>query len=172
MPDFPELSGDLTRLRAWQPGDAAALAAAWKDPLTARRLAVPSAAEESAARRWIEQRERAWAERCSLDLAVADPASNAVIGEVGFSRFDASRRAALAGWWIAAGWRGRGRAGEAVRLALDWALGSGLLHAVLAEIDADNEASAAVARRAGMRPVDAPHPDPAKAGVLVFARTP
>ena len=89
-----------------------------------------------------------------MDLAVTDPASGAVIGEVGLSQFDAERRAAMIGWWIGSGWRGCGRAGEAVALVVDWALAEGGLTAVMAEIDADNHASAAVARRAGMRPVD------------------
>ena len=37
---------------------------------------------------------------------------------------------------------------------VDWALAEGGLTAVMAEIDADNHASVAVARRAGMRPAD------------------
>ena len=70
-----------------------------------------------------------------MDLAVTDLPSGDVIGEVGLSRLDPVRRAALVGWWIAEGWRGRGRAVEAVRLVLDWVLSEGPLQAVMAEID-------------------------------------
>ena len=109
-----------------------------------------------------------------MDLAVTDLPSGHVIGEVGLTRLDPARRAALVGWWIAEGWRSRGRAGEAVRLVLDWVLSEGPLQAVMAEIDSENLASAAVARRAGMRRIDGPSGrigESAGPAVLVFART-
>ena len=84
------------------------------------------------------------------------------------------RRAALAGWWIASGWRGQGRAGEAVRLVVDWVLSDGPLEAVMAEIGADNPASMSVARRAGLRRVGTSGQAPTESegvAVLVFART-
>ena len=152
----PRLVGPTTELRPWRVENASALADAWNDPEIQHRLNVPDPCDEAAAARWIAQRERAWAEGRSADLAVADRQSGTVIGEVGLSNFDPLRRAALAGWWIAEGWRGRGRAGEAVRLVVDWALSDGPLEAVMAEIDADNLASMAVARRAGMRLVHVP----------------
>ena len=170
----PDLRGPKTRLRRWQPTDAAALAAAWNDPEIARRLPIPDPADEDAARRWIGQRDRAWTEARSVDLAVIDPASGAVIGEVGLSQFDAERRAAMIGWWIGAGWRSDGRAGEAVALVVGWTLEEGGLDALMAEIDADNPASLAVARRAGMRPVDRGVPAAGRgegSPRLLFART-
>ncbi len=176
----PRLVGPTTELRPWLVENASALADAWNDAEIQHRLNVPDPCDEAAAARWIAQRGRAWAEGRSADLAVADRQSGTVIGEVGLSSFDPVRRAALVGWWIAAGWRGGGRAGEAVRLVVDWALSDGPLEAVMAEIDADNPASAAVARRAGMRLVHVPQEGegaPQELGrsggsaVLVFART-
>ena len=172
--EVPRLAGPTTLLRPWRAADAPVLAAAWRDPLIRERLRVPEPADEAAASRWISQRARAVDTGRSVDLAVTDLPSGAVIGEVGLSRFDPERRAALVGWWIAEGWRGQRRATEAVRLLLDWVLTAGPLDAVMAEIDSGNPASAAVARRAGMRRVDASRGtgdesvDPA---VLVFART-
>lgn len=179
MPDAPRLAGPKTRLRPWQASDARVLAEAWNDPEIRGRLNVPEPANEAAAARWISQRDRAWAEGRSVDLAVTDRQSGAVIGEVGLSRFDPVRRAALAGWWMAEDWRGQGRAGEAVGLVVDWMLSEGPLEAVMAEISSDNPASTAVARRAGMRQVDTfrraaddpPDADSPDATVLVFART-
>lgn len=170
----PDLAGPTTRLRPWRVTDAPALVAAWHDPVIRDRLSVPEPADESSAARWISQRERAWADGRSVDLAVTDPPSGTVIGEVGLSQLDPVRRAALVGWWIAEDWRGRGRAGEAVRLVVDWALSDGLLEAVMAEIAADNPASVAVAHRAGLRQVDAPRKrsgQPDGSQMLVFART-
>lgn len=151
-----------------------ALVAAWHDPVIGDRLSVPQPADEASAASWISQRERAWADGLSVDLAVTDPPSGTVIGEVGLSAFDPVRRAALVGWWIAKDWRGQGRAGEAVRLVVDWALSEGPLEAVMAEIAADNPASVAVARRAGLRRVHAPREpsrEPDGPQMLVFART-
>ncbi|MXW98104.1 MAG: GNAT family N-acetyltransferase [Acidimicrobiaceae bacterium] len=170
----PDLAGPTTQLRRWRVTDAPALAAAWRDPVIRDRLSVPEPADEASAASWISQRERAWADGVSIDLAVTDPPSGTVIGEVGLSQLDPVRRAALVGWWIAEDWRGRGRAAEAVRLVVDWALAEGLLEAVMAEIAADNPASVAVARRAGLRRVHAPRKpsgQPDGPQMLVFART-
>lgn len=170
----PCLAGPTTLLRPWRAADVGALAAAWRDPAIRDRLDVPEPADEAAASRWISQREQAVAAGRSVDLAVADPVSDKVIGEVGLSGLDPVRRAALIGWWISEGWRGRGRAAEAVRLLLDWALSEGPLDAVMAEIASDNPASAAVARRAGMQRVDPSRRaggPAADAAVLVYART-
>ena len=169
--EVPRMAGPTTLLRPWRAADAGVLAAAWRDPAIRDHLEVPQPADEAAASRWISQREQAVAEGRSVDLAVTDPSSGEVIGEVGLSGLDPSRRAALIGWWIAEGWRGQGRATEAVRLVLDWALSKGPLDAVMAEIDAGNPASAAVARRAGMRQVDVPGPESGGRAMLVFART-
>ncbi|MYB28094.1 MAG: GNAT family N-acetyltransferase [Acidimicrobiaceae bacterium] len=170
----PDLAGPTTCLRPWRVTDAPALVAAWHDPEIRKRLKVPEPADEAFAVRWISQRERAWTEGRSADLAVTDPPSGTVIGEVGLSGLDPVRRAALVGWWIAKDWRGRGRASEAVRLVVDWALSEGPLEAVMAEIGADNPASAAVARRAGLRRVDASRHvarESSDVTLLVFART-
>ena len=170
----PDLAGPTTCLRPWRVTDAPALVAAWHDPEIRKRLKVPEPADEAFAVRWISQRERAWTEGRSADLAVTDPLSGTVIGEVGLSGLDPVRRAALVGWWIAEDWRGRGRASEAVRLVVAWALSEGPLEAVMAEIGADNPASAAVARRAGLRRVDASRHvtrESSDVTLLVFART-
>ena len=172
--EVPRLSGPETVLRPWRAADASVLAAAWSDPQLRGLLDVPEPCDTAAAARWISQREQAVAAGRSVDLAVTDRRSGEVIGEVGLSGFDPVRRAALVGWWIAKGWRGRGRAGEAVRLVVDWVLSEGPLLAVMAEIGSDNPASAAVARRAGLRRVDTSRgaaDDPPDATVLVFART-
>ena len=170
---MPRLVGPSLLLRPWCSDDAPALAAAWNDPMIRERLPVPKPADEQAARRWIGQRRRAWAEGCSADLAVVDTTSSVVTGEVGLSSFDPVRRTALVGWWTAPAWRDQGRASESVRLVLDWVLGTCLIDAVLAEVHADNPASASVARRAGLRQVKlvAVADGVSRPGLLIFART-
>lgn len=166
-----ELSGPTVRLRPWRLWDAPALVAAWEDPEIESRLPVPELRDLDVAERWIAQRDRARANGRSVDFAVTDLLSGEVIGEVALNRLDPKRRAALVGWWIAEGWRNQGRAREAVGLVVDWVLQERLLDAVMAEISADNKASIAVARSAGLRQIKTPSQTQERGALHVFART-
>lgn len=147
--DVPDLADADIRLRPWRLEDAPALVAAWHDPAVLAGAHPPEDRSERGARRWIEGWEVRRAGGIAFDLVVADLADDSVVGEIGLSRFDPGRRAAMAGWWIAESARGRGLAAAAVRLMTDWAMAPGRLAAVLASIDVDNVASARVAERAG-----------------------
>jgi RimJ/RimL family protein N-acetyltransferase len=147
LPD-PPLGDGLVSLRAWQPGDAPALAAAWADPDVARWTGVPDGDRgvERAAR-WIageaDRRQRGLA----LDLVVT--AGDEVVGEVGIARVDTGHRIAEAGWWLTAPARGRGLAGRAVGLFATWAVTELCVDQLYARLDPANPASAGVAARAG-----------------------
>ncbi len=162
LPALPTegLETSQTRIRPWHIQDAPALVAAWSDPLIRQWLEVPDLADAETAERWITGRERAWRMGISVDLVIADRGSDAVVGEAGLSNFDAARKAALIGWWVGPDWRRRGIATEAVTAVVGWALQSGVLGWVVAEIQSANAASIAVAKRAGMRQINAaPHGD-------------
>jgi ribosomal-protein-alanine N-acetyltransferase len=152
----PELSDDAhrTRLRPWrdEPGDASALAAAWRDPSVVGASRVPSDPTPVGARRWIagegERRRRGLA----LDLVISPLDGDQVWGEVGLRGFDAAVRRAEIGWWLAPAVRGRGVAAVAVGLLATWALAPPLgLRQVWARIEPDNPASVRVAAAAGLR---------------------
>jgi RimJ/RimL family protein N-acetyltransferase len=167
----PDLGTERLRLRPWGADDFPALVRAWHDPAVIAGSTPPRDRSPSAARRWIEgvdERRRAGS---ALDLVIvgASPGDgtdggtdDAVWGEVGLSQFDATRRAAAVGWWVAAEHRGKGVATEAVTLFTRWALEPGRLRALFARIGADNPASVRVATAAGYVPLEParnPQPD-------------
>ena len=151
--EVPDLAADGIRLRPWHVDDAPSLSRAWHDPAIVAGSIPPPDRSVDAATRWItgcEERRRAGV---AFDLVIADRADDAVLGEVGFSRFDPGRRAALMGWWVHEEARGRGVATASVTLLADWMLESTWVDHVLAEIGVDNPASEAVARTAGFEPL-------------------
>jgi RimJ/RimL family protein N-acetyltransferase len=143
-------------LRPWQQRDAAALVAAWGDPAIAAHCGVPPDAGPARAEVWVS----GWAERAergiSLDLVVADAATDAVLGEVGVWPFQAPPDDARVsgvlelGWWIGAPHRGAGLARAAVRLLADWALPALGAQKLVARIRRGHSPSEAVARGAGL----------------------
>ena len=135
-------------------GDAPALAAAWGDA-EIRRWLDPPDADVATATRWIEGEPERRVRGVALDLAIV--VDGAVVGEVGFSSFDGSRRACLVGYWLAASMRGRGLAADAVRAAIGWLRSELGDVAVVAECDPDNTASHRVAERAGFDLLAADH---------------
>ena len=153
MIDAP-FTDDRVALRPWRPADAPALAAAWADPDIVKWTGVPDDRSAAAAARWIggwdERRRRGLA----LDLAIVLIGDESrVVGEVGASFVN---RPPAVGWWVLPEARGRGVATRAVRLFVTELLGRGGVAELVAEVDAANPASLAVARRAGFAPEGPP----------------
>ena len=149
IPDLPELADEKIRLRPWRISDAPALVEAWSDPEVTGRFPVPDQRDLGDAERWIDGWESRRRVGLALDLVVTEIPDDSVLGEVGISHIDPNRRAALVGWWLFVGSRGRGLASRAVTLVAGWAFGSGWLDALVAEIDADNDRSTRIAARCG-----------------------
>jgi RimJ/RimL family protein N-acetyltransferase len=156
----PNLGDEEVRLRPWRADDAAALVGAWHDVEISARLPVPERRDLAAARRWIDGWDSRWTSGAALDLVICEapgaPAADQVCGEVGLSTIDPTRRAALMGWWLDEHCRGRGLAARAVELMARWALTSGGLMTLVAEIDPDNERSQRLASRCGFVQVAVP----------------
>ena len=157
----PDLGDELVRLRPWRLDDAASLVAAWEDPAILAGSSPPDERTLASATLWIEGWELRRSTGVALDMVVADPTDDRVVGEVGLSGFDRRRRAAMIGWWVAAPERGRGIATRAVATLVDWVLAPDRLDSVVAEIGGGNSASVHVAREAGLvelRPASGGHP--------------
>jgi len=151
--EVPDLATDTIRLRPWRIDDAASLSRAWHDPAVIAGSTPPPDRSVEAAVRWIDGCDERRRAGVAFDLVIAALHDDRVLGEVGFSRFDTGRRAALTGWWVHEEARGAGVAGAAVSLLIEWALATTSVDHVLAEIGADNPASERVAVRAGFEPV-------------------
>jgi RimJ/RimL family protein N-acetyltransferase len=148
------LSDGVVALRPWRMADAEALAKAWTDPDIVRWTAVPDDRSVEAAGRWIAGWDVRRRRGVALDLVVTPAADDtSVLGEVGASFL--TTPPAL-GWWVQAEARGRGVATRAVRLFVNVVLAAGRVTEVVADVDAANPASLAVARNAGFRATATP----------------
>jgi RimJ/RimL family protein N-acetyltransferase len=148
LPDPPLAEGPV-RLRAWQPGDEPALVASCRDPLVDRYTHVPSPYRASDARAWVAGQEGRLRSGLSLDLAIADAGTDALLGAIGMHAFRWQDRRAEVGYWLAPEARGRGVATCALRLLARWALGPLGLARLDLFAEEENVASVRVAERAG-----------------------
>ncbi len=148
LPDPPLAEGPV-RLRAWSRGDEPALVAICRDPLIDRYTHVPSPYRASDARAWIGGQEDRLRSGLSLDLAIADATSDALLGAIGMHEFRWHDRRAEIGYWVAREARGRGIASVALRLLSRWALGPLGLARLDLFAEEENAASMRVAEHAG-----------------------
>jgi RimJ/RimL family protein N-acetyltransferase len=140
------LDDGVVALRAWAAGDAAAVFSACQDPDIGRFLPIPQPYTEASARDFIELRQADWAGDQERSFAITDSATGALLGSIARHRH-AGHRVEF-GYWLAPWARGRGHATRALRLLVDWSLAQGFLRLELFT-HPDNDASGAVARRAG-----------------------
>ncbi|HKS92961.1 MAG TPA: GNAT family protein [Tepidiformaceae bacterium] len=154
-----ELSDGVVTLRAWSRDDAQFMAEANQDPAIQRyngvhdRHGQPSPFSLSDAEALIDEWTTNWrafspgGRPSGLVFAITDAASGELAGCCGLDDWSKTDVAQF-GYWLAPGARGRGYATRAVILMTRWLFELGAARAFLT-IVADNEASIAVARRAG-----------------------
>ena len=144
------LSDGQVSLRPLRPEDVPAYAAAHRDdPDLGRLLGAEHDPSEPAVRERIgRQRERA-AEGRSIELAIADPLTDAFWGALVLHSFDWRSRRAEVGFWLAVGARGRGVGTAAVSLAVSWAFAELDLLRIEMTTTRENPAVPALARRLG-----------------------
>ena len=112
------------------------------------------------AARWRERRE-------AFAFAVLD--GDAVVGSCGIKHLDWDARSGEIGYWIGVPFWGRGLATEAVRLVTAFGLYTLGLNRIVAEVLADNVASARVLEKAGYRRVGTfPNPNDRHAGLATW----
>jgi RimJ/RimL family protein N-acetyltransferase len=158
--DQPVVSDDVVTLRPWSSGDAEFMAAAFADPAIRRyngqldadgypgpslSVADATADIEEFASSW-----RAFAETgrpTGVVFAITDARSGVLAGCCGVDAWS-DERVAQIGYWLAPGARGRGLATQATVLLTRWLFAIGAVRVFLTVV-AGNEASMAVARRAG-----------------------
>ncbi|MEV0727744.1 GNAT family N-acetyltransferase [Polymorphospora sp. NPDC050346] len=150
LPQEP-IDGDGVRLRPYREGDVEDIATACADPLTQRFLSLlPHPYTATDARWWITEGSGvAWAAGGAA-YAVADPATDRLIGAVGLDRINRPRASGEIGYWVAPWARGRGVATAATRALTDVAFAAGLARIeILTEWE--NTPSQRVALAAGYR---------------------
>lgn len=127
---FDTVSASLSTLSQWLP---------WAKPGYAR--------SDSAA--WIAHCQRNWSAGLGYHLGIFDAASGRLLGGVGFSHANATRRSANLGYWVADAARGREIAVAAARLAAAWAFEELGLQRIEILVQPENIASLRVAAKLG-----------------------
>jgi RimJ/RimL family protein N-acetyltransferase len=130
--------------------DAGPYAGAFRDdPALGRLLGIEADPDESSVRERIERQPSDRGELKFLELAIADPATDAFCGVVlVHSLHDVHRRGEV-GFWIVPDRRRRGLASRAVALVISWLFTEGGLLRVEMTTTPDNEAVPVLARRLG-----------------------
>ena len=122
-----------------------------RDPDVIRNTRVPSRPVDGFATTWLGRLRRGLAGRYACRLRDPGSATAAFRGFAGIVDLDLGARQGEIGYVVVQEARGRGVAGQALRLVTDWALGELGLERVELRIDVDNEPSIKVAERAGYR---------------------
>jgi len=146
------LSDGVITARPFSMDDVAEVTEACQDrEISFWTCAVPWPYREEHARNWIATHPAEWAAGLAAPFAVVDATTGRLLGSTGVHDVNRRRGDAEIGYWVAAWARGRGVATRAVGLVTRWALSDfGLVYLDLLT-KLGNEASEAVATRAGYR---------------------
>jgi RimJ/RimL family protein N-acetyltransferase len=143
------LDGDRLRLRAWTPGDAAALLVALRDPLV-ERYSGYLLRDRPHAVRTVQAFAAAWGEGTGAAWALSD-AGGTLLGSLRFGLSDPAMGLGTVGYWLSPEARGRGVASAAVAAGTEAVFERLRWHRIELRHAVENERSCAVARRTGYR---------------------
>ena len=143
----PVLTDGVVRLRPLQADDAPDVFAACQDPLIARFIPIPQPYTLDDAQAFIEPRLADLETAPEATFAIVAPTSGAFLGII--SRHRPRGHHVSFGYWLAPAARGHGVATRALRLVVEWTLTTTEPIRLELWTDVDNDASGAVALRAG-----------------------
>lgn len=150
---IPTLASDRFVLRAFREDDVPALTALHSDPEVMRFLRPNGEPEPRPRQAWdfIATQMGHWLLKGYGKWALADRASDALIGRVGYFDPPYEWPGLELGWTLSRGIWGKGYATEAAHLALNWGFENLAADEIISAIVPDNRASIRVAERLGMR---------------------
>jgi RimJ/RimL family protein N-acetyltransferase len=149
LPAFPQLQGKRVRLRGPRNDDADALFALFSDPAVMRYWSRPPMTTLGEAQGLVGEMLDSFEQRSLLNWMVTTRDDDGVIGTCTLFRIDPRHRHAEIGYALRSDHWGRGIAGEAVALVLDWAFRRLDLQRVEADIDPRNDGSRQLLARLG-----------------------
>lgn len=140
------LEAEGIALRPFRVHDAAAVAAACRDPAILRFTFMPDGLTEADAVEWIEVGNKRWADGHAR-FAIVHPDDDRLLGQVGLN-VNARHVSAEGYYWVNASERQRGLASRALGLVADWGFSHGIERLFLV-IHPENVASNRLAERMG-----------------------
>jgi RimJ/RimL family protein N-acetyltransferase len=150
FPDPPLRAGSVV-LREWRESDAPAIANACSHASVVRFLvSLPSPYTEDDARSWLASQEASRLAGTSLEMAVADAATDGMLGSLA-TRLNQRTLTANIGYWLALEAQGHGYMTTAVRLMCDWLFETVGVGRIELTTDPENYASQRVAQRCGFQ---------------------
>ena len=152
-PETLDVVRERVRLRPFEERDLEAMAAYRGDPEVCRFLPFEPQSPDDIRHRngHLMGGTSLEGERGGVMLVIERADDGAVIGDLVLFHLDADAGSAEIGWVVSPAASGRGLATEAVRALIDTAFEVYGLRRLVAQVDADNERSAALAERLGMR---------------------
>lgn len=155
--EAPVLEGERVRLRPWRSTDAGRIVEACDDERTAHWLGkMPNPYTLADAEAYLQDRIEVLATGSAVGWAVADPATDEVIGSLALFDLVPGRQAEI-GYWTHPDARGRGAMTEAVGLAVHHAFGGLGLGRLTVFAATENTASRHVIEANGFRLVGVEH---------------
>jgi RimJ/RimL family protein N-acetyltransferase len=155
----PNLAGELVCLRAWQPGEGAALQPACGDEDICRFTTVPRVYSALDAEAWIARQEQRRIAGEAIVLAINPRGTARPVGMVGLFGLDTPDPCAQVGYWLVRDWRGRGLARDAVGLLASWAFRDLPLRVLHIDIEPANSESQRLAAALGAQSIARVHRD-------------
>ena len=149
LPAFPQLQGNRVCLRGPRREDADALFALFSDPAVMRYWSRPPMTTLGEAQGLVGEMLDSFEQRLLFNWMVTTRDDDGVIGTCTLFRIDPRHRHAEIGYALRSDHWGRGIAGEAVALVLDWAFRRLDLQRIEADIDPRNDGSRQLLARLG-----------------------
>jgi [ribosomal protein S5]-alanine N-acetyltransferase len=147
---LPTLETARLRLRPYRADDARAIFAVYSDPQVTRYWSFPAWTDLAQAHAYLAQRQALEAPSV-LAWAVADRASDQLVGTTTLFSLNGPQRRAEIGYSLARSQHGRGLAAEALRAAIAHAFAALALERIEADVDPRNEKSWQLLERLGFR---------------------
>lgn len=148
---LPTLDAGPVRLRPVAPADAPDLLAVFGDPVVCRYWSRPPIPDLATARALQREIDALFAARTLFQWAIAEQASDRLIGTCTLADLSTAHRRAALGYALGRAAWGRGHATGALRALLAFAFDALGLHRLEADVDPRNAASIRVLERLGFR---------------------
>lgn len=146
---LPLLVGDGVVLRAWEQRDAPLIQEVSRDPIIPSYTTVPRTPDREAAEAFVARQHGRSRDGEGYSFAIADPETGDAVGQIGLWLYAHERGALDVGYWVAGAHRGRGLAGRALAVLLDFAVALPGVFRIELHVEPHNLASRRTAERAG-----------------------